>query len=174
MRYWFALIFKNNLKRISVGILLTLITMISGLALLMLSGWFITATALAGMSIATGLVITFDMYVPGSGIRFFALSRTISRYIERIYNHDTILRLISLFRVTLFSRLSKMSLQQLRASSDSEWLSRLTADIDALDSILVRYILPPIAALLLIIGLTVFISFFWFEFALYSGLFMGI
>ncbi len=172
MRYWFALIFKNNLKRISVGILLTLITMISGLALLMLSGWFITATALAGMSIATGLVITFDMYVPGSGIRFFALSRTISRYIERIYNHDTILRLISLFRVTLFSRLSKMSLQQLRASSDSEWLSRLTADIDALDSILVRYILPPIAALLLIIGLTVFISFFWFEFALYSGLFM--
>jgi ATP-binding cassette subfamily C protein CydC len=172
MRFWFELIVKTNLKRISIGILLTLITMLSGIALLMLSGWFISATALAGISIAAGLVITFDMYVPGSGIRFFALSRTISRYIERIYNHDTILRLISLFRVTLFRRLSNMSLQQLRESSDSEWLSRLTADIDALDSILVRYILPPIAALLLIIGLSVFISVFWFEFALYSGLFM--
>lgn len=172
MKFWFTLIVKKHFARVSIGIIWAWITMVSGVALLMLSGWFITATALAGIAIAAGLVITFDMYVPGSGIRFFALSRTISRYVERIYNHDTILRLIALFRVTLFTQLSNMSLAELRQNTDSEWLGKLTADINALDSILIRYIIPPVAALLLILTIGILLSFVWFEFALYSTLFM--
>lgn len=172
MKFWFALIIKNHVSRVSIGILWAWLTMISGVALLMLSGWFITATAIAGAAIAAAIVITFDMYVPGSGIRFFALSRTISRYTERIYNHDTILRLIALFRVTLFSQIANMPLSELRQNTDSEWLGKLTADIDALDSILIRYIIPPVAALALILTVSILLSTIWFEFALYSALFM--
>ena len=172
MKFWFLLIFEKHIARVSIGIILTWLTMASGVALLMLSGWFITATTLTGIGITAGLIMTFDMYVPGSGIRFFALSRTISRYVERIYNHDTILRLIALFRVTLFGQLVSMPLSNLRLNSDSEWLGRLTADIDALDSILIRYIIPPIATLLLIITISLFLSTVWVEFALYAALFM--
>ncbi|WP_339721854.1 ATP-binding cassette domain-containing protein [uncultured Paraglaciecola sp.] len=172
MRYWFSLLYKTQGKRIFNGVLLAFITAFSGVSLLMLSGWFITATALAGLSISAGLIIIFDMYMPGSGIRFFALSRTVGRYVERLYNHDTILRLVSVFRLDLFKRLSALPMQQLRATTDSEWLSRLTADLDALDSLLLRFTIPPIISIMLIISAAIFVSFIWPELALYLAGFL--
>jgi ATP-binding cassette subfamily C protein CydC len=172
VRYWFSLLYKTQRKRIFNGVLLAFITAFSGVSLLMLSGWFITATALAGLSISAGLIIIFDMYMPGSGIRFFALSRTVGRYVERLYNHDTILRLVSIFRLHLFKRLSALPMQQLRATTDSEWLSRLTADLDALDSLLLRFIIPPIISIMLIISAAIFVSFIWPELALYLAGFL--
>jgi ATP-binding cassette subfamily C protein CydC len=172
VRYWFSLLYKTQRKRIFNGVLLAFITAFSGVSLLMLSGWFITATALAGLSISAGLIIIFDMYMPGSGIRFFALSRTVGRYVERLYNHDTILRLVSVFRLHLFKRLSALPMQQLRATTDSEWLSRLTADLDALDSLLLRFIIPPIISIMLIISAAIFVSFIWPKLTLYLAGFL--
>jgi ATP-binding cassette subfamily C protein CydC len=172
VRYWFSLLYKTQRKRIFNGVLLAFITAFSGVSLLMLSGWFITATALAGLSISAGLIIIFDMYMPGSGIRFFALSRTVGRYVERLYNHDTILRLVSVFRLHLFKRLSALPMDQLRATTDSEWLSRLTADLDALDSLLLRFIIPPIISIMLIISAAIFVSFIWPKLTLYLAGFL--
>jgi ATP-binding cassette subfamily C protein CydC len=172
MQYWFKLILKSQKNRIYLGVFWAFSTALSGVALLMLSGWFITATALTGIAIAAGLVVLFDMYMPGSGIRLFALSRTVGRYLERIYNHDTVLRLIAVFRLKLFKSLAALPIAKLRASSDSEWLSKLTADLDALDSILLRYTIPTIVAVLLVLSVTFFISFLWFKFAMYLGGFM--
>ena len=172
MKYWFKLLYQSQKKRLFLGVFWALLTVISGVSLLMVSGWFITATALTGIAISLGITSILNLYIPGSGIRFFALSRTISRYIERIYNHDTILRLISVFRLSLFNNLSKSTIEQLRARSDSEWLSKLTVNLDALDSLLLRYIVPPIISVLLITILTVFTGFIWLDFALYFALFL--
>lgn len=150
MKFWFSVIFKNERKRLLIGLFWSFFTMLSGVGLLALSGWLITATALAGIAIGAGLIIKLDMYMPGSGIRYFALSRTIGRYIERLYNHDTILRLIATYRVTIFNALSHKPLHDVRQTSDSEWLSRLTSDLDALDSILIRYTIPTLATGLLL------------------------
>ena len=172
MKYWFKLLYQSQKKRLFLGVFWALLTVISGVSLLMVSGWFITATALTGIAIGLGITSILNLYIPGSGIRFFALSRTISRYIERIYNHDTILRLISVFRLSLFNNLSKSTIEQLRARSDSEWLSKLTVNLDSLDSLLLRYIVPPIISVLLITILTVFTGFIWLDFALYFALFL--
>jgi len=172
MQYWFSLLLKSQGSRLYWGIFWAFFSAVSAVALLALSGWFITATALTGVAITAGMFVRFDMYLPGSGIRFFALSRTVGRYVERIYNHDTILRLISTFRLRLFKGLSSLPLSELRSTSDSEWLGKLTADLDSLDSILIRYTIPPIVATLLILTLTLFLSFIWLELALYLGGFM--
>lgn len=172
MLYWFKLLYQTQRQRIGVGVFLAFFTAVSGVSLLMLSGWFITATALAGISISAGLLIVFDMYMPGSGIRFFALSRTVGRYLERLYNHDTILRLVAVFRLSLFKRLSDLSVHELRNTTDSEWLSKLTADLDSLDSILLRFTVTPIITVLLIVCATVFTRFVWPALALYIGLFL--
>ncbi|WP_371193870.1 amino acid ABC transporter ATP-binding/permease protein [Glaciecola sp. SC05] len=169
MEYWFRLLIKSQGKRLYWGILWVVLTALSGVSLLMLSGWFITATAIAGVAISAGVFLMFDMYMPGSGIRFFALSRTVGRYTERVYNHDSVLRLISVFRVSLFKELSQLSTSQLRKTSDSEWLGKLTADLDALDSILLRYTIAPIAGVIVIVLLSLFLSFIWFEMALVLG-----
>jgi ATP-binding cassette subfamily C protein CydC len=169
MQYWFNLLIKSQGSRLYWGILWVVITAISGISLLMLSGWFITATSLAGIAISAGIVLMFDMYMPGSGIRFFALSRTVGRYTERVYNHDSVLRLLAKFRVSTFEQLTRMPSNELRASSDSEWLGKLTADLDALDSILLRYTITPIAAAITILLVSGFLSFIWLELALALG-----
>ncbi len=161
MKYWFKIIFAAEQKRIQLGILLSFITAISGVALLLLSGWFITATGLVGISLSLGIVVLFDMYMPGSGIRFFALSRTVSRYVERLYNHNTILKLVAVFRGELFGRLLRLNYNASQHTDNKEWLSRLTADLDALDSILLRYTITPLAILLLSIVVTIFCYFIW-------------
>ncbi|RFA26397.1 hypothetical protein CAI21_17075 [Alkalilimnicola ehrlichii] len=48
-----------------LGTLLLLVTLAMGIGLLGLSGWFITATALAGL---TGAAL--DIFTPSAGIRF--------------------------------------------------------------------------------------------------------
>ena len=149
MKYWFDLIIRSLGSRLYIGIFLAFISALSGVALLMLSGWFITATAITGIAVSAGVIVLFDMYMPGSGIRFFALSRTVGRYAERIYNHDSILRLISVYRLTLFQSLSTLPINQLRATNDSDRPGKLTADLDALDSVLLMYIIHPIFAGLL-------------------------
>lgn len=166
MKFWFSIIFKNERKRLLIGLFWSFFTMLSGVGLLALSGWLITATALAGIAIGAGLIVKLDMYMPGSGIRYFALSRTIGRYIERLYNHDTILRLIATYRVTIFNALSHKPLHDVRQTSDSEWLSRLTSDLDALDSILIRYTIPTLATGLLLGVVSLFLCFIWFEFGI--------
>ncbi|AEP28286.1 amino acid ABC transporter ATP-binding/permease protein [Brumicola nitratireducens] len=172
MQYWFNLLIRSQGGRLYWGVFWAFFSAVSAVALLALSGWFITATALTGVAITAGVFVRFDMYLPGSGIRFFALSRTVGRYVERIYNHDTILRLISTFRLRLFKGLSSLPLSDLRSTSDSEWLGKLTADLDSLDSILIRYTIPPIVVTLLILTLTLFLSFIWLELALYLGGFL--
>ncbi|CAN5302357.1 hypothetical protein BH10PSE8_BH10PSE8_17680 [soil metagenome] len=59
------------------GALLAAVTVLAGVALLGLSGWFIAATAIAGVSSATALA--FDVFAPSAGIRLLALGRTASR-----------------------------------------------------------------------------------------------
>lgn len=141
LKPWLDLIFKRP-GRLVVGGFLILATLLSGIALLAVSGWFITETALVGLLLAAGVAATINLYVPGGAIRFFAVSRTVFRYLERVYNHDTVLRLLTDIRVTLFQRLSKASRIRRSELSGAQWLSRLTSDVDALDTLYLRLIAP--------------------------------
>ncbi len=68
------------------------LTVLMGMALLGLSGWFIAATAIAGLVPATALV--FDVFMPSAGIRLLAMGRTASRYGERVVTHETTLAVL--------------------------------------------------------------------------------
>lgn len=161
MTFWFSQILQNQKKRLFVGLLLAWLTAASAIGLLALSGWLITATAIAGLSIAAGSVMMLDIFRPGGGIRFFALSRTAGRYFERLHNHDLVLRVIAGFRNSLFSGLLALPVHELRQTRDSEWLSRLTADLDNLDSIVLKLLLPPVTAVVTVLLMALFIGFFW-------------
>ncbi|MFP3978434.1 thiol reductant ABC exporter subunit CydC [Marinobacter sp. KMM 10035] len=141
LKPWLTLIYQRP-GRLFVGALLMLAALLSGLGLLALSGWFITETALVGVLLAASLPATINLYVPGGGIRFFAVSRTVSRYVERLYNHDTVLLLLTDIRVALFRKLAAAGQGQRRELTGAQWLSRLTSDVDALDTLYLRLIAP--------------------------------
>lgn len=147
LRPWLRLIFRHR-RRLWLGGLLMFATLATGIGLLALSGWFITATALTGLLVAAGVAATLDVYVPGGGIRFFALARTVSRYFERLYNHDTVLRLLADLRTGFFQKLANTPVHRRRQHRSSDWLNRLTADIEALDNLYLRLLAPAALALL--------------------------
>ncbi|MCH8498702.1 MAG: thiol reductant ABC exporter subunit CydC [Marinobacter sp.] len=144
---WLRLILRRK-HRLTAGGLLMLATLLSGIGLLALSGWFITATALAGALLAAGYAMTLDVYVPGAGIRFFALTRTVSRYFERLYNHDTVLRLLADIRVMVFAAMARQPYRQQAKRKSADWLSRLTGDINALDNLYLQWLAPSAVVLL--------------------------
>ncbi len=162
LKPWLQLIFRRP-GRLVMGGVLILATLISGIGLLALSGWFITETALVGLLLAAGVQASIDLYTPGSGIRFFAISRTVARYLERIYNHETVLRLLTDIRVALFRQLAATSRSGRRARTGAQWLSRLTTDVDALDTLYLRLIAPTALAAL-VTGLLLLMA--W---AMFSG-----
>lgn len=139
------LYFARKRATLLIGMLLAAVTVLAGIALLGLSGWFITATAIAGLSVASAVV--FDVFAPAAGIRFFAIVRTGSRYLERLVTHDVTLSVLAALREKLFRSWAMPQAAKLLLHRPAKLLFRLTADIDALDSLYLRVLVPAGAAL---------------------------
>ncbi|UYG01438.1 thiol reductant ABC exporter subunit CydC [Halomonas sp. GD1P12] len=171
-RPWIFLLTRRR-RVFLIGAALMLTTVLAGLALLGLSGWFITACAFAGMALAAGLPSTLDIYVPGGGIRFFALLRTVARYVERLYNHNAVLTLLADLRFKVFGYLTHLDAASLSRRRAGDWLTRLTADIDTLDNFYLRLLMPPLVALLAIGLLSLFIALWLPGLAVIVGMSLG-
>lgn len=154
----FLKLYRRHLGRLSLGILLAIITLLASLSLLSLSGWFITATAIAGLTFATAQ--TFNFFTPGAGVRGFSITRTAARYVERLVSHDATFRLLSGLRSWFFSQLIPVSQAQLGQYRKGELLDRLVADIDALDQLYLRLVSPLLSAVMVALLFSLFISFF--------------
>ncbi|MFE3839491.1 thiol reductant ABC exporter subunit CydC [Pseudogemmobacter sonorensis] len=145
MRPILALFASEGRRRLWSGAALAAVTMLAGMALLGLSGWFITATAIAGLSVATALA--FDVFMPSAGIRLLALGRTAARYGERLVTHDATLAVLASLRERLFRGWSAAGAAGALSLRPSRLLFRLTVDIDALDTLYLRVLVPLGAAL---------------------------
>lgn len=146
MRHLFAiltLIWRAERTALVRGAALSIIVLVMGLALLGLSGWFITAAGLAGL---LGLGATFDIFRPSAGVRFLAIGRTAARYGERLLTHDATLRALAALRIRLMQALAGQGWERLGRLRGSEMLNRLGADVDALDGAMLRLAIPAVAA----------------------------
>ncbi|VTU24488.1 amino acid ABC transporter ATP-binding/permease protein [Variovorax sp. RA8] len=132
-------------RRLLLGAVLAALTVLMGMGLLGLSGWFITATALAGLHAATAIV--FDVFMPSAGIRLLALGRTASRYGERLLTHDATFAVLAALRVRLFRGWARPDAARQLLARPARLLFRLSADIDALESFYLRLLVPAAAAL---------------------------
>jgi ATP-binding cassette subfamily C protein CydC len=126
------------------GMTLSLVVLLMGVALLALSGWFITAAAAAGL---IGLGTLFNVFAPSAMVRFLALGRTAARYGERLMTHDATLRALSNLRVKLLGGVLNAPFRKLEQLRTSQFLNRVTADVDALDGMALRLLLPSAAGL---------------------------
>lgn len=165
-----VLFFRERPWLLLGGAVLAAATVLSGLALLGLSGWFITATAIAGLSTATAL--TFDVFAPSAGIRFFAFTRTGARYTERLATHEATLAVLAALRERLFRGWAGPGLARQLALRPSSLLNRLTGDIDALDGLYLRILVPTAAAIASAIAASIALSWLapWLGVAVGGGL----
>ncbi|OVZ57986.1 thiol reductant ABC exporter subunit CydC [Pigmentiphaga sp. NML080357] len=138
------LFFARRGRLLTGGAALAALTVIAGMALMGLSGWFITATALAGL--AAGTALAFDVFTPGAGIRLLALIRTAARYGERVVTHDAALAVVAALRPRLFAGWARPDAARKLLARPARLLFRLTADADALDGLYLRLLVPAGAA----------------------------
>jgi ATP-binding cassette subfamily C protein CydC len=122
---------------------------VSGLGLLVLSGWFIAASAGAGAMAATA--VAFNFASPSAGIHSFAVLRTGSRYAERLVTHDATFRYLAGLRVWLFRAAIPLAPARLEEQRGGDLLNRMTADVVSLDAIYLRVIVPSVVAVIAVL-----------------------
>ncbi|MDX1293481.1 MAG: ATP-binding cassette domain-containing protein, partial [Hyphomonas sp.] len=126
-----------GLPQFRLALMLSAISGASAVLLMGLSGWFLTASALAGLA-GTGLV--FNHLYPSAGVRAAAFIRVLSRYAEQLSGHDATLRLSARMRPKIFSASAHASrgLAPLAAAD----LSLLLDDVEAAEGGFLRVFSP--------------------------------
>ncbi|SHO67530.1 ATP-binding cassette, subfamily C, CydC [Pseudoxanthobacter soli DSM 19599] len=137
--------FARRAGRLALALVLAAVTLAAGIGLLGVSGWFITACALAGAG------SMFNFLGPSAMVRGLSLLRIVARYGERLVGHDATLGLLADLRAFVFRALIPLApfLTRGRDWTSGDIVSRLTADVDALDTLFLTAITPALTVLLL-------------------------
>ncbi len=168
---WFFLkLFKPHSGWLLGGIILSLLTAFASIALLTLSGWFISASAIAGLVVIDGNAPAFNFMLPAAQIRALAITRTLGRYGERLVTHEATFRVLAGIRSWFFQQLIPLVPGRLSALRSGDLLSRMTADIDALDALYLRLLAPAVVAIIGVTVVTVFLAFYAPVISLATGL----
>ena len=81
-------------------------------------------------------------------VRFFGLGRPVVRYAERLASHDLAFRVLGRVRTRFYTSIEPLAPAQLASYRSGDLLSRMVADVDALQNLSLRGLEPPIVALL--------------------------
>ncbi|AGF47196.1 cytochrome bd biosynthesis ABC-type transporter, ATPase and permease [Candidatus Kinetoplastibacterium desouzaii TCC079E] len=146
MRLLFSILvplLANRKGMLYLSLLCLLLTIAFGIFLLCISGWLLTASAI----LSSGLY--FNLFVPSSLIRFSSIIKVISRYFEKVTGHNTILCLLVDLRTKVFESLMRFSPKELSKYRNGDLVSRLTNDIDMLDTVFLFFLGPLFVMILL-------------------------
>ena len=97
------------------------------------------------------------LQVAAVSVRFFGISRGVFRYLERLVGHDVALRLQSALRLESYNRLARTTLL---SSRRGDLLTRVIADVEAIQDLVVRVWVPFAAASLVITATSGVMAFF--------------
>ena len=138
-------LFSTQLDKWLIAACLGIMTALSVIGLLMTSGWFISAAAMAGM-VALGSH-SFNYLVPAAIIRVMAMVRTAGRYGEMMVSHHAVFGLLQRLRVRFFNQFARLPLANLSSTLQSTHaMHRLTHDIEVLNELPLRVVSPWLVA----------------------------
>lgn len=119
------------------GALAAFATVLANVALMATSGWFIAQMALVGLAGAA-----MNYFTPAAFIRAMAIARTGGRYLERLITHEATFRVLQELRVWFYQRLEPLAPARLAELRSADLSSRILSDIDALNHLYLRVLVP--------------------------------
>jgi thiol reductant ABC exporter CydC subunit len=124
--------------RLALSVTLAATTIVFGVGLMATAGYLISRAAEhpAILSLTVAIV----------AVRFFGLVRPLARYVERVASHDLAFRVLGRVRVRVYERIEPLAPLQLEGYRHGDLLSRMVADVDALQNLHLRGVVPPLAA----------------------------
>ncbi|MFI6656934.1 thiol reductant ABC exporter subunit CydD [Streptomyces sp. NPDC050523] len=120
--------------RLVLALLLGSLALGSAVGLMATSGWLISR--------ASQQPPVLYLMVAVTATRAFGIGRAVFRYAERLVSHDAVLRMLADTRVAVYRRLERLAPAGLRRTRRGDLLSRLVADVDALQDYWLRWLLP--------------------------------
>ncbi|MEV6480489.1 thiol reductant ABC exporter subunit CydD [Streptomyces sp. NPDC051576] len=120
--------------RLTLALLLGSLALGSAVGLMATSGWLISR--------ASQQPPVLYLMVAMTATRAFGIGRAVFRYAERLVSHDAVLRMLADTRVAVYRRLERLAPAGLRDTRRGDLLSRLVADVDALQDYWLRWLLP--------------------------------
>ena len=141
------------------GLGLASVTLLANFGLLALSGWFLAATAAAGLA-GYAAQNVFNFFTPSAMVRFFATLRVASRYAERLVTHEATFRLLADLRVWFYTRLEPLAPAMLQTQRTADLLNRIVTDIDTLNLFYLRVFVPVLTAIAAGLIMAAFFAFF--------------
>ncbi|MFC9844246.1 thiol reductant ABC exporter subunit CydD [Streptomyces sp. NPDC060223] len=123
---------------LALALLLGGLALGSAVGLMATSGWLISR--------ASQQPPVMYLMVAVTATRAFGIGRAVFRYTERLVSHDAVLRMLADTRVAVYRRLERLAPAGLRTTRRGDLLSRLVADVDALQDYWLRWLLPVGAA----------------------------
>ncbi|MER6954405.1 thiol reductant ABC exporter subunit CydD [Streptomyces sp. NPDC000618] len=130
--------------RLGLALLLGSLALGSAVGLMATSGWLISR--------ASQQPPVLYLMVAVTATRAFGIGRAVFRYAERLVSHDAVLRMLADTRVAVYRRLERLAPAGLRTTRRGDLLSRLVADVDALQDYWLRWLLPAGAAVVVAAG----------------------
>ncbi len=109
------------------------------------AGWFLASATIMGAA-GPAVAHAFNFLAPSAAVRFFALTRTLSRYGERVVGHDAVLAESARLRPRLFLALARAHAHQAELSAVGDIDARAMRDVEAVEADLVQVKAPAAAA----------------------------
>ncbi|MFF4487355.1 thiol reductant ABC exporter subunit CydD [Streptomyces sp. NPDC001544] len=120
--------------RLALALLLGCLALGSAVGLMATSGWLISR--------ASQQPPVLYLMVAVTATRAFGIARAVFRYAERLVSHDAVLRMLADTRVAVYRRLERLAPAGLLRTRRGDLLTRLVADVDALQDYWLRWLLP--------------------------------
>ena len=137
------------------------------------AGFASEASAVALLAVSAWLIVRASeqppvLYLSAAvvGVRFFALSRAVFRYLERLTGHDAALRRLASTRADLVRRLVPLAPDGLARTRRGSVLGALVDDVDDLQNLPLRVVQPLVSSALVAVAAVVLVAVVWWPAAL--------
>ena len=149
---WVKPFFFRYRKALALALLLGLLTFGFASALMVTSGYLVSASAVAETILFLHLPLIF--------VRIFGVGKPILQYLERLTSHDWVLRMTSGLRLKLYKSLERDAVFFRATHRTGDVLGLLAEDIGHIQNLYLRTVFPTVVAWLLYVILVVCLGWF--------------
>lgn len=138
-------------RRFLPGLVWGVLSAAAAVSLLAVSGWLIVSASIVDSLVPLSIAVV--------GVRFFAVTRAVTRYLERLSGHDAALRQLAATRSDMVRRLIPLSPAGLGATDRGQVLAALVDDVENLQNLPLRVVQPLAVSAVVALGAVGFLLF---------------
>ncbi|MFC0302516.1 thiol reductant ABC exporter subunit CydC [Virgibacillus soli] len=167
MKNWITPYMKQFKLQWFLTLLFGLLGIASGALLLFTSGYLISKSSLRPENVML-------VYIPIVAVRAFSIGQALFPYLEKLVSHDLVLRILAMMRTKLYKMVEPQALFLQSRYQTGDLLSVLSDDIERLQDLFLRTILPSIFSVIMYTVFIAVIGLFDMTFAIMMALVLGV